>query len=317
MEIQREPHSISLKVLRLSRPSFSEQNRLPEQPPGADLPISPNVSTDHGFQGTKDFIYNPLLKQPPAFGSAYVGETFSCTLCANNELPNDSNRSISGVIISAEIQAPTQTTPLELTSVEREDSTTVVPGDSLQQIIRFDLKEEGNHVLAVSVRYTETLSDDDGDLKGRIRTFRKLYQFIAAPCLSVRTKVSDFPQRDAKSEKRSYGKLLSFALEAQLENMADGPITLEKVTCSPKLSFDITSINWDSAPPDTGTSKRPFLTPREVTQAAFLIRQKPNSTVEMTKDGRIILGQLIIRWRSSMGDPGSLTTGWLSTRRRS
>lgn len=245
-----------------------------------------------------------------------MGESFSCTLCANNELPINSDRNISGVNITAEIQAPTQTTPLDLNLVERDDSTKLVSGDSLQQIVRFDLKEEGNHVLAVSVRYTETLSDDGGDLKGRIRTFRKLYQFIAAPCLSVRTKVSDFPQQDAKNERRSYGKLLSFALEAQLENMADGPITMEKVTCSPKLSFDITSINWDSAPSHTETTERPFLMPREVTQAAFLMRQKPNSTVEMTKDGRIILGQLIICWRSSMGDPGSLTTGWLSTRKR-
>ncbi|KAL8936992.1 MAG: hypothetical protein Q9216_004648 [Gyalolechia sp. 2 TL-2023] len=233
-------------------------------------------------------------------------------------LKDNTNRKISGVNITAEIQAPTQTIPLDLTSVDGDNNIKLDLRESLQHIIRFDLKEEGNHVLAVSVRYTETLSDDDGgDLKGRIRTFRKLYQFIAAPCLSVRTKVSDFPLRDPKIDRRPYGKPISFALEAQLENMADGPITLEKVTCSPKLSFDITSINWDVSRPATEKMQSPYLMPRDVMQAAFIIRQKPNSTVEMTKDGRVILGQLIIRWRTSMGDPGSLTTGWLSTRKRS
>ncbi|MBH1945675.1 DUF974 domain-containing protein, partial [Erythrobacter sp. YJ-T3-07] len=29
----------------------------------------------------------PILNLPPSFGSAYVGETFSCTLCANCEVP--------------------------------------------------------------------------------------------------------------------------------------------------------------------------------------------------------------------------------------
>ncbi|KAL9028320.1 MAG: hypothetical protein Q9196_003304 [Gyalolechia fulgens] len=214
------------------------------------------------------------------------------------------------------LPAPTQTIPLDLARVGRGDNVEVVSGDSLQRIIRFDLKEEGNHVLAVSVRYTEFLSDDVGESKSRTRTFRKLYQFIAAPCLSVRTKVSDLPLRGSKSERPSSVKAISFALEAQLENMADGPITLEKVTCSPKLSFDITSINWDVTGPGMDKMQSPFLMPRDVMQAAFLIRQKANSTVEMTKDGRVILGQLIIRWRTSMGGPGSLTTGWLSTRKR-
>ncbi|KAL8714970.1 MAG: hypothetical protein Q9225_006469 [Loekoesia sp. 1 TL-2023] len=251
-----------------------------------------------------------------AFGSAYVGEPFSCTLCANNELSDSSNRRISAVSIGAEIQAPTQTIPLDLVLADQIDQTELGSGESLQKIIRFDLKEEGNHVLAVSLKYTETLTDDERESRERVRTFRKLYQFVAAPCLSVRTKVSDLPQRGFGNEKRSGTNPMSFALEAQLENMADSPITLVKVSCSPKLSFDITSITWDVSRPGTEKMERPFLMPRDVTQAAFLIKQKPNSTVEMTKDGRVILGQLIIRWRSLMGDPGSLTTGWLTTRRR-
>ncbi|KAI4146440.1 MAG: hypothetical protein L6R39_003459 [Caloplaca ligustica] len=258
-----------------------------------------------------------MASQKEPHSISLKGETFSCTLCANNELPDDAERNISSVSISAEIQAPTQTIPLDLSRADDEGQTGLESRESLQKIIRYDLKEEGNHVLAVSVSYTETSAGaEEEEPKGRIRTFRKLYQFVAAPCLSVRTKVSDFPVRGLEDEKRSYAKSMSFVLEAQLENMADRPITLMKVAFSPKPSFDTTTINWDSASLGREKISGPFLVPRDVTQAAFLVKQKPNSKTEMTKDGRVILGQLIIRWCTSMGDPGFLTTGWLTTRRR-
>ncbi|KAL8946764.1 MAG: hypothetical protein Q9222_006885 [Ikaeria aurantiellina] len=259
---------------------------------------------------------------PPSFGSAYVGETFSCTLCANNELQDDAYRRISNVDISAEMQAPTQTLPLDLVAASSEETKAGLSiGQSLQRTVRFDLKEEGNHVLAVSLKYTEIPPNEDELSQGRIRTFRKLYQFVAAPCLSVRTKVSDYPKVEVETEKRLKAKAMTFALEAQLENMADGPITLEKVAFSPKPSFKSMSINWDAPPPNAARSDCPFLMPRDVTQVAFLIKQdsekqKTKAQVETTKDGRIILGQLTSQWRTSMGDPGFLTTGWLATRKR-
>ncbi|KAL8677474.1 MAG: hypothetical protein Q9224_007192, partial [Gallowayella concinna] len=262
------------------------------------------------------------LTLPPTFGSAYVGETFSCSLCANNELPEATDRRILAVEMTAEMQAPTQTIALDLTAAEAEDSKSELSiGSSLQRMVRFDLQSEGNHVLAVSVSYTETLGDGGDELKSRNRTFRKLYQFIAAPCLSVRTKVSEFSQQAHGNNKGSYAEPMSFALEAQLENMADGPITLEKVGFTPKHSFTTTSINWDVSWPEIQKMDYPFLMPRDVTQVAFLIKQssgeqRSKAPIETTKDGRIILGQLAIRWRTAMGDQGFLTTGWLTTRKR-
>ena len=210
------------------------------------------------------------------------------------------------------MQAPTQNLPLDLSStLDESTGSDLDSGGSLQKLVRFDLKEEGNHVLAVSVTYTELRPDNDGELKERTRTFRKLYQFVAAPCLSVRTKVSDFPLRGIESGHRSKSKHLLVAIEAQLENMADGPITLKEITFSPKKSFSTTSIQ-----PDDQGQECPFLQPRNVTQVAFLIKQLPKPMAETTKDGRIFLGQLKIQWRTSMGDPGFLATGWLTTRNR-
>ncbi|KAI1971961.1 hypothetical protein LOZ54_006787, partial [Ophidiomyces ophidiicola] len=126
--------------------------------------------------------------------------------------------------------------------------------DSIQRIVRFDLKEEGNHVLAVSINYTETLTtaaaattttttttttgvDVPGSGSGsgvqasggRARTFRKLYQFVAQPCLNVRTKATELAAREV--DNRSLGpygksKLHRFVLEAHLENVGDEIITL-------------------------------------------------------------------------------------------
>jgi hypothetical protein len=107
-------------------------------------------------------LLSSVLNLPEAFGSAYVGETFSCTLCANNELnAADTARAVSGVRIQGEMQTPSNPagSPLDLAGALDAGDVTVSPaaGESLQRILRFELTEEGNHVLAVTVTYTETV----------------------------------------------------------------------------------------------------------------------------------------------------------------
>ncbi|PSN63950.1 hypothetical protein BS50DRAFT_637277 [Corynespora cassiicola Philippines] len=311
----RTPHTVSLKVLRLSRPALSNQYPLPNS---QDLGISPKASLAYPAEDTSDrFIISPVLNLPEAFGSAYVGETFSCTLCANNELdPADSTRAISGVKIQGEMQTPSTPagSPLQLDGAEDEEegSTSPGPGESLQKILRFELKEEGNHVLAVTVTYTETALAGEGKAtSGRTRTFRKLYQFVAQQLLSVRTKTGELSDKDGQSR---------FLLEAQLENMGEGAVSFEAVNVNAKPPFKSTSLNWDT--PGTVQLNAPILNPRDVIQVAFLLEEQPN--VEEANDNvgklppgdtRRILGQLAIQWRSALGDRGSLSTGWLTSRR--
>ena len=224
------------------------------------------------------------------------------------------------------MQTPSQTIPLDLTPADHGSTRSgVKPGESVQKIVRFDLREEGNHILAVSLSYSEmTMSKDENSASsGRVRTFRKLYQFIAQPCLSVRTKASDLPPSGIEGEKVQAGKLLRFALEAQVENMADGPVTLVGITLEPKSPFKSLSLNWDVNRSDLKQDHLPNLAPRDVLQVAFLLEQRRDVKEggslmrnDLTKDGRIVIGQLNIQWRSSMGDSGYLTTGWLTTKRR-
>ena len=250
-----------------------------------------------------------------------MGETFSCTLCANNELLEGAERVITGVKIGAEMQTPSSTVPLELTPAEEEHITRVLkPGESWQKNVRFDLLDEGNHVLAVSLSYSETImSKEKSASSGRVRTFRKLYQFAAQPCLSVRTKISEFPN-ESHGEKNVSPKPARFALEAQLENMADGPIMLEQVTFDTKGLFQATSLNWDANAPGGIRNEAPNLIPRDVMQVAFFIEEQSQGVGPLpqrdVKDGRTVLGQLSIRWRTAMGDSGFLATGWLRTKKR-
>jgi hypothetical protein len=210
------------------------------------------------------------------------------------------------------MQSPSGTSALELMQADNDSpDPQVEPGGSLQKIVQFDLREEGSHTLAVNVSYSETtVTKDQAASSGRVRTFRKLYQFVARPCLSVRTKVSSAYSADSADRQK-------YIIEVQLENMADGTITLKTVTFHTKPTFRSASLNWDITQSNMQHASCPIVAPRDVIQIAFVVDQRPDGPDrEATKDGRIILGQLSIHWRTEMGDSGFLSTGWLTTKRR-
>lgn len=212
------------------------------------------------------------------------------------------------------MQTPSQTVSLDLTP-DHDEAVRVglAFGKSIQSILHFDLREEGSHTLCVNISYNESIQSNQENIPsgGRIRSFRKLYQFLVSPCLSVRTKASTLFGVDNNTSSH----LSRYALECQLENLADGIITIEELSFEPRSPFKSTSINWDLSHVDA-----PALAPREVTQVAFMIEQQhpqhaSGAGIEVTQDGRTILGVLTIHWRSAMGHLGVLSTGWLTTRR--
>ncbi len=310
-EISREPHSVSLKVLRLSRPSLNQN--FPLAIPSTDSDLNPKAGLDI-LEGESDdqYILGPLLTLPPTFGTAYVGETFSTTVCINNELRPEADRQLSSIRIGAEMRAPSGTIPLDVMPKDVSSHDQIKPGASLQKIVKFDLREEGPHTLAVNVNYSETtISKDNSASGGRSRSFSKLYQFAARPCLTVRTKISAFPHDDPLDIKQ-------LALEAQLDNVGDVVVTLNSVNFTPKPAFNAISLNWDVVQEGPNEERScPVLAPRDVMQVAFLVELKESGPArELTRDGRIVLGQLSIQWKTAMGDTGFLSTGWLTTKRR-
>ena len=284
------------------------------------------ASLAYPSQTSEAFALTPLLTLPPSFGAAYVGETFACTLCANNEAPASSSLAVRDVTIRAELQTPsTQPKGVELdvvvataategaegNDVENEELDT---GASIQGIVKHDLKEEGPHVLAVTVTYTEASSsagtqDDRAESKTTVRTFRKLYQFVAQQAIGVRSKVGEVQTRRVGGD-GAKGKV--WILEAQLENQTEQTVLLNAIKLD--LARGVKSRALKDAMGDNGIAKQPLLAPQDVEQIGFLIEQYGEDLEENA--GSYVLAQLSVDWRLAMGQQGILKTGWLGSRRR-
>lgn len=253
------------------------------------------------------FILSPILNLPPSFGSAYVGETFSCTLCANHDVPDvaaditPATKFVRDVRIEAEMKTPSSLSVVKLElgpnaalAGSGASGIDLEPGQTVQRIVNFDLKEEGNHVLVVTVSYYEAT-----DTSGRTRTFRKLYQFICKASLIVRTKAGSLPR--GKNGRR-------WVLEAQLENCGEDAIQLERVSMDLDVGLTYADCNGEWT-----EGRKPVLHPGEVEQVCFAVGET-GVGVEDQADGRLLFGALDIGWRSEMGNKGFLSTGRLGTR---
>ncbi|TPX32727.1 hypothetical protein SmJEL517_g04198 [Synchytrium microbalum] len=121
-----EEHLLSLKVMRLSRPSFVASNPLYFEPATDPLTValeaaalndltllssdsassSPSTTstTDPSTVRIRDVASSDLLALPAAFGNIHLGETFISYLCVNNESPT----AVQDVGIKAELQTASQ-----------------------------------------------------------------------------------------------------------------------------------------------------------------------------------------------------------------
>ncbi|KAK0947178.1 hypothetical protein LTR29_001461 [Friedmanniomyces endolithicus] len=308
-----QPHPITLKVLRLSRPTLTPQTPLPPSHFGNGLDIPAQASLAYpSADSNSSFPLTSLLTLPSAFGAAYVGETFTCTLCASNGVREGELRSVSAVRIVAELQTPgrEEGVGLELRgaeggALEGEEGGDVGPGGTLQRTVRYELKEEGEHVLAVTVSYTETLLSGEGGgaSGGRARSFRKLYQFVAQQLIAVRSKVTE---RQGMGREEALGR--QYVLEAQLENVGEGSAVLERVWLGEREGVTSRAVACGGE-----GRKAVVLKPRDVEQIMFVLEEKGRSR-EVGE--RVPLAQLNIDWRGAMGERGGLTTGWLASKGR-
>ena len=209
------------------------------------------------------------------------------------------------------MKIPSSGTPIPLPlgpSLEKDEGRNGVdlePGKSLQKVVDFELKEEGSHVLAVTVTYTETTATS-----GRVRTFRKLYQFVSKSCMVVRTKTGALPQSISPGPK---GR--KWALEAQLENCGEETVTLDTVVLETVEGIRSQGINLDLLGVGEVMEKS-VLMPRDVQQVCFVVEEMLGEGGEgaMPVDGRIIFGILSLGWRGTMGNRGFLSTGSLGAR---
>lgn len=207
-----------------------------------------------------------------------------------------------------------------------EEGVNLSPGETLQRMVKFALREEGSHTLAVTVTYTETPHHSNQETLGgtseevateggeHVRIFKKRYQFFAQQLLSVRTKIRPFHSKQPENKQGQ----ARFVLEAQLENLSDITVVADGVKLLARSGLQCKSMNtWHIDGLQEIFGQSPVLAPGEVLQTCFLVEQTEEegqwSQLERTKDGRTILGRLAIHWRGPMGYPGELTTNWLTS----
>jgi hypothetical protein len=68
------PHQVTLKVMRLGKPSFS----------AGVAHVTEVEDFVHGFKGEDEFAFGPSMRLAASFGEIYLGETFACYLTVQN-----------------------------------------------------------------------------------------------------------------------------------------------------------------------------------------------------------------------------------------
>ncbi|KAI8846295.1 hypothetical protein BC829DRAFT_398877 [Chytridium lagenaria] len=296
-------HPLSLKVMRLSRPSFQLN-------PKSDLlhELNSIESPEDIRWESAEPCLSQLLSLPISFGNIYLGETFSSYLCINNEWTG----AVDEVCIKAELQTSSQRFTLADTlSVHRQSDSfdqsqqqptkvSLLPTQSAEFLVHHEIKELGIHILVCSVHYTSA---------GSKKYFRKFYKFQVLNPLAVKTKVNTFQD----------GRVF---LEAQVQNVTGNPIYLERLRFEPSDLFDFVDMNHvlghheteevfnqiDKLPSIFG--KANCLPSQDSRQYLYILnpRTKGDPIARTTPT----LGKLDIVWRTLLGQAGRLQTSQLS-----
>ncbi|KAL4458792.1 hypothetical protein ABPG75_013657 [Micractinium tetrahymenae] len=252
-----------------------------------------------------------LLKLPQAFGSVYLGQSFSAIVTACNF------GSVPLAMVGIKVELATERSRLALLY----DSTGqplphLQPGQRHDFTVRHDIKDLGNHSLTC----TATFTLPDGERRQQAQAF----SFSAANPLVVRTK------------QRHVGEAVF--LEAALENATRDPMLLDTVTFLPSPGYAAERIGGGGASsgPSSGAAAAaeaawatagplsayihalPLMPPDGST--AFLFRlSRPQgasgpagSPAGSGEPAAASLGKIEIRWRGPMGQMARLQTQMIS-----
>ncbi|KAJ1560591.1 hypothetical protein HK405_006571, partial [Cladochytrium tenue] len=244
-------HTVDHAALAAAWAALDDENpAVPLQDDGKD-------GGGRGGPRVRDFGLSDLLALPAAFGSIYLGETFSSYLCVNNESSAAGGARVTDVAIKAELQTATQRLTLadttssaaavaaagtgaDATSAAAATPTSLAPGESAEFLVHHEIKELGIHILVCSVHYTPTTSSDSTPAgtaaaadsapqpPAARQFFRKFYKFQVLNPLAVKTKVNSLLAPDAA------GRVL---LEAQVQNVSGSPMFLDRVAFDPNPLF--------------------------------------------------------------------------------
>ncbi|KAJ2896477.1 Trafficking protein particle complex subunit 13, partial [Coemansia aciculifera] len=298
----RETHPLTLKVMRLSRPTLANTRQLPidsgnsvlapslldaeQSNPTQSGQIFSDLLLPNSMHPLEAFPLSETLVLPRSFGTMYLGETFSAHLC----LCNESSSIVREVAVQAAMQTSTQ--QLQLFS----DSTAhLASGQPFNVQVAHEIKELGAHVLGCSVSYLSA--------QGERRVLQKSFKFQVANPLVVKTKVNHL-ERDV-------------LLEVQVHNATQGTMALERLRFEPSAPFTAEDLNIVVADGSSlWESRAGFMQPGDVRQYLYRLRAQTDSGPMTVDQERAVqyataLGKLDILWRGSFGSFGRLQTSQL------
>lgn len=328
----QQQHPLSVRVMRLSRPSFAHSRPIYNEPPerGAesenplrnalehllidDVLISGcrPVTNDPAHQSLLDRLNQARIRDlnvtdtlllPRSFGNIYLGETFNCYIC----ISNDSPQTIRNVSVKVELQTNAVRFPL----IQPVDGLMMDPNDPtasltlnlsskhiIEHVVGQEMKELGIHILVCNVAYSVGAEDGGRDR----RSFKKFYKFQVLNPLAVKTKANSLPD----------GRLF---LEAQVQNTTTDPIYLEKMFVDPVEGLECQSVpvmapGQQDVTMATTMATSWYLGPQDTLQFLFLLQPKLGD--DLIARYTAPLGRLEIVWRSRLGDIGRLQTSQLA-----
>lgn len=313
-------HLLSLKVMRVSRPSlasawqpfyssspsFSAHSTASILSLQGKAPLSGHPKTLRDLTQASEF-----LTLPASFGAIQLGETFSSCICINNE----TNIEIEGVSVRVEIQ--TANSKILVAELGGPDFQLAV-GDSLEYVAHHEVKELGHHVLACivsyhlppSYRHTPGTSDPSNEA-----TFRKFYKFAVTNPLSVKTKVHTPRSPSALMISSEREKVF---LEVHIQNLTQDAMWFErmKFECAEGWSVIDANTTGDDEDQRLFSGSTALMQPQAIRQYIYILTPTSSFSFPIAHPaGSVVpLGRLDISWRSQFGEPGRLLTSMLSRR---
>jgi len=317
---------MSIKVMRLCRPSFVQQQPLPLPSNSVGLPsvgAAPSV-----------VLSSWLTVPPPSLGDIFLGEMFGCLI----SLANVSATELTQIALKVEVQTQVQRATLVDPAALKADGSgpeliTLQPERTLEKVIHYKIKDVGVHFLICSV----TFFDPEGE-----RKYRKFFKFEVHNPLSM------------KSTTRMLDCTDEIIVETQLQNDTSRVLFLESVDFLPIAAFDVSPLTCFGAaaievPPIAGSgvgiggmshAKKvgasmtsggdgppsphacavglptfgtlAYLKPGDIQQHMYRLTPRERAAIGSKLPHG--LGKMEVRWKGAMGEPGHLQSSTLPRR---
>ncbi|XP_014673109.1 PREDICTED: trafficking protein particle complex subunit 13-like [Priapulus caudatus] len=275
-------HLLALKVMRLTKPSFFSDPRLPVDPHDLTGSLQHTMSGKiWAVESCDQFPISDLLTLPQSFGNIFLGETFTSCISIHNE----SDQLAKDVAIKADLQTSSQRVSLSANTPEVIQE--LAPDASIDDVISHEVKELGTHILVCAVSYTTLL--------GEKLYFRKFFKFQVLKPIDVKTKFYNY------EDEMVY-------LEVQIQNITSSLICMEKVVLEPSALYSVKNLNTVNTSQKTTFGDIAYLGPLDTRQFLYCLHPVPGSTDWTALHGVTVIGKLDIIWKSNMGEKGRLQT---------